>query len=360
MIKISYREAKPGMKLAKPVWHPFSYNILLNAGTILNAIYIKRLHQFQVENLFILEGNFTYKDEDFPEIPLIKHIPNGLEKQVYMETYQGFKSIFEDSKEGKTINLAPVAQTVGTLVEQILKDQHILIQLSLVKSHDNYTVTHCINVAIFSTILGSFLGWPNEDITELGIGALLHDIGKARIPHSILNKTEGLTYHEFEVMKHHPLFGYEELQDKKVSEMVREIVRDHHERCDGSGYPLGRKEAEISVGAKIVAIADIYDALTTDRVYREAIVPHEAVEMLLTSVSRGHLNSQLVKLFLKNIAIYPMGSTVELTNGMSGKVIEIPTDMPMRPTIKLDKPMAGVDTVALLNHPTIFIKRIVS
>lgn len=360
MQKISYLEAKTGMKIAKAIWHPYSYTVLLNAGTILTDIYIKRLKELKVKDIYITEGNFL-KEENFADIPTIKHFPNCIEKQVYLETYQRFKTMFEDTKEGKTFNLPPVAQTVESLVDQILHDQNILIQLALVKSHDNYTVTHSINVAIFSVLLGSFLGWAKEDLTNLGIGALLHDIGKAKIPLSILNKPGSLSFHEFGVIKHHPVFGYEELcKVPGMSDSICSIVRDHHERCDGTGYPNRLKDSEISLAAKIVAIADVYDALTTDRVYREAMMPHDAVELIMTNSADGHLDHNLVKTFLQNVAIYPIGAMVELTNGHTGKIVTIPPQMPMRPTIQLDYKIGGIDTICLLNQPTLFIKKIVN
>ena len=360
MQKISYLQVKPGMKLAKPIWHPYSYKILLNAGTIITGIYVKRLTELQIKEIYISREN-SLRGEDFPEIPAINNFPDCIEKQVYLETYLMFSNIFNDIKVGKALSIPPVAKTVESLVEQILLSKEIMCQMALIKAHDNYTVTHSINVAIFSVFLGSFLSWTKEDLIQIGIGALLHDIGKARIPTMILNKPGSLDYHEFAVIKQHPLLGFEELKDiPEISEMAISVVRDHHERCDGSGYPRGSLSKDISQAAKIAAIADVYDALTTDRAYREALMPHQVLEFLMVNGSMGHLDPKLIKLFLHYVAVYPVGALVELTTGQIGKVVDFPPQMPMRPTVQIKSQINQSEVIALVKHPTIFIKKILN
>lgn len=366
--KITYEQVKSGMKLFKPVWDPQKYNLLLNKDTIINNIHIKRLRDLKIQEIYIYhEGTDDIekpkvKRDKLPlttGVEMLDQFPECYEKEIYLDTYQEFRAIFEYGREGKMPDVAEASKAVETMVDGVLKDAGILLQLALIKSHDNYTVNHCVNVAIFSILLGTYLKWSKNDLIQLGIGALLHDIGKARIPRSILKKPGILNEHEFAVVKLHPDFGLELVaKEPGISDLVRSIIVQHHERCDGKGYPRGLKGNEICEAAKIVAIADVYDALTTNRVYRDAMLPHEAIEIIMVNSTDGHLEIDFVKTFLHNIAIYPVGSVVELTNGLTGRVIDFPPQLPMRPNIKLEKKVAGMETFALSKHPTVFINRI--
>lgn len=360
MQKISVAKARPGMKVAKPVWHPLAYKILLNAGTTLTETYLKRLTELNIKEIFIGEDSYYGEGMNLEAIPMLNNIPDSVDKQIYIETYSIFNKIYKDVREGKALNIPPVARTVEAMVDRIIKDQNMLIQMAWIKSQDDYTVTHSVNVSIFSIVLGAFLGWNRETLIELGTGALLHDVGKARIPTMILNKPGALDQHEFAVIQKHPILGFEQLAELEgVSDTIKTIVRDHHERCDGSGYPSNLKADSISEAARVVAIADVYDALTTDRVYREAMQPHEVIELLMANSAMGYLDQRFIRLFLHNVAVYPIGSIVELTNGQFGKVISIPSQMPMRPVIEVKTDEGKKKDIPLIEFPTLFIKRII-
>jgi HD-GYP domain-containing protein (c-di-GMP phosphodiesterase class II) len=200
---------------------------------------------------------------------------------------------------------------------------------------DDYTFAHSVNVCVLSIISGIGLGYSISRLKELGVGAILHDIGKLKVPQELLKKPSQLTVEEFEEIKKHTIYGYEILKNnKKVSMVSAFIAFGHHERYDGSGYPLQLKGESIHHCARIVAVADVYDALTSDRVYRKKIKPHEAIEYIL-SLSAHHFDEEIVQSFIRFVAIYPVGTGVILNTKERGVVISENKDMPTKPVIRV-------------------------
>jgi HD-GYP domain-containing protein (c-di-GMP phosphodiesterase class II) len=183
--------------------------------------------------------------------------------------------------------------------------------------------------------MGKNLELDNKNLFRLGLGAILHDIGKGKIPTEILLKPGPLTEEEFNIMKSHTTYGYEIIKNSSNLDMVTaNIALQHHEHWDGNGYPLHLKENDINVFARIVTICDIYDALTANRVYRGRILPHEAAEYIINS--NGVIaDPSLTKNFVQNVAMYPIGATVLLSTGEIGRVSEIHNAMPLRPVIDI-------------------------
>jgi len=170
---------------------------------------------------------------------------------------------------------------------------------------------------VLSLTLGRSLGLSKDELNELGLGALLHDIGKMKTPLEVLNKPGKLTPDEFEIMKTHPLDGFDLLRrDENISSEVLTIVKSHHERLSGDGYPDKLSENNISYYTKIVSITDVYDAVTSDRVYHDGMTPHEALKKLYEWMP-GNFDFELMKTFIRTIGIYPVGSVVELKPGIS-------------------------------------------
>ena len=187
---------------------------------------------------------------------------------------------------------------------------------------DNYTYAHCVNVAVISIILGISLNLSKKNLTYLCIGALIHDIGKSFIPKEILQKPGKLTHEEFEIIKNHPRYGYDFLRKSfNLSSHIKLIVLQHHERFDGLGYPNGIIGNKISYLARIVSIADVYDALTSDRPYKRAMCPSDALEYLMSNA--GTLfDHDIINVFCKIIIPFPQGTIVSLSNGDIGVVEE--------------------------------------
>jgi len=226
---------------------------------------------------------------------------------------------------------------------------------------DNYTYAHCVNVAVISLILGISLNLSKRNLTYLCIGALIHDIGKSFIPSEILQKPGKLTPEEFEVIKNHSLYGYKFLNNFfSLSSHIKLIVLQHHERFDGLGYPNSISGNKISYLARIVSIADVYDALTSDRPYKRAMCPSDALEYLMSNA--GTLfDHDMLNVFCKIVIPFPQGTIVSLSNGDIGVVEETMPNFPLRPTIKIlksDYPNKVGSKVNLIENLSIVISDI--
>ena len=205
--------------------------------------------------------------------------------------------------------------------------------MSQLKNRDEYTTQHSLNVSIFSILFGRHLGLPERQMRTLGYGALLHDIGKMRVPLEILNKPGRLTDKELALLKKHPEYGRDILSEGEgIPSSVIDIVYSHHERIDGSGYPQGLMGEEISRNVYIVAIADVYDAETSDRSYRMGISPHEALSLMYGLMPQT-FPSELVEEFIRCLGIYPVGSVVELDSGEVCVVMTVNRRMSLRPLL---------------------------
>jgi len=226
---------------------------------------------------------------------------------------------------------------------------------------DNYTYEHSLNVAVLSVILGLELNLNKNELYNLCLGGLLHDIGKAFIPKELLLKESNLTDEEYTLMKSHAVKGYEYIKGNfQISAFVKVITLQHHERIDGTGYPAGLKGDKINKLAKIVSIADVYDAITSDRPYKKADPPSEAIEFIMGSAGR-FFDFHMAKAFLRRIVPYPVGTLVKLSNGQIGIVDEINESFLLRPKIRIIKQLATTvkfEYVDLLSQPSIVIEGI--
>jgi putative nucleotidyltransferase with HDIG domain len=208
--------------------------------------------------------------------------------------------------------------------------------LMKVQGHDYYTYVHSMNVCTFSVALGTAIGLPKKpDLEWLGLGAMLHDVGKALVDQRLINKPGRLTEEEFKKMKDHVLLGYNTLRENHdLPEKVYEPVLQHHERWDGSGYPNGLKGGEISLFARTIAIADTYYALVSRRPHRREFLPHEAIEFIM-AYSGELFDPELVQLFSKRVPLYPTGVTVKLNGGEVGFVTNANVGFIGRPVVRV-------------------------
>jgi putative nucleotidyltransferase with HDIG domain len=189
---------------------------------------------------------------------------------------------------------------------------------------DGYTYTHSINTAFYAMLIAKWLKLPGKNIREVIEAGLLHDIGKAKVPERILNKPGPLTKDEYDEMKKHPVYGYSILDDEKsVSISVKKAVLSHHERLDGSGYPNGVSNDSLSLYTKILGIADVFDAITSDRIYKKRSTPFDAFSVF-TSIGIRGFDMTIVNTFLNNIVSYYVGANVLLNNGYKGRIVYIP------------------------------------
>jgi len=259
----------------------------------------------------------------------------GKAHEIHHKATEIVHNMYEDVRLGKSINAAGAKAIVNQMVGSIVRNPDAQVWLTHLKNKDEYTAIHSLNVCIFSIAFGRHLGLLDEALSQLGLGALLHDLGKIRVPSEVLNKPGKLTNEEFNLMKKHPVHGGNILTTAKdLSPEVINIALSHHERMNGSGYPHGLRSKEISFFGRIVSIVDIYDATTSNRVYHSGMHSLDAMTQLYT-MRQGYLDSQLVEQFIQCLGIYPVGSIVELYSGDIGIVIEINREHRLRPKVLL-------------------------
>jgi putative nucleotidyltransferase with HDIG domain len=246
----------------------------------------------------------------------------GRAQLIHEEAHQIIHGILRDVRLGKQVELEQVAPSVERITSSILRNNGALLALCRIKDKDNYTFQHSVSVGALMVTFCNAMNMSKEVIHHAGIGGMLHDIGKMKIPDEILNKPDRLTEHEFGVMKCHVVESKKILtQARGISETAITVAAQHHERHDGSGYPLGLMGHEISTLGQMAAIVDVYDALTSDRCYHQGMPPTDALRKIY-EWSKFHFNPELVQAFMRAIGIYPIGTLVRLESGRLGVVVE--------------------------------------
>ncbi|MES2675661.1 MAG: HD-GYP domain-containing protein [Pseudomonadota bacterium] len=241
---------------------------------------------------------------------------------IYRVARQLTRSFLDDIRLGGVINTKEAKAMVKDCVDSILRNPDALIWMSKMRSQDEYTAEHSLNVCIYCIAFGRHLGMSEADLEKVGLCGLLHDVGKMRIPLEVLNKPERLTDKEFKIMKAHTVHGRNLLMASPgIPNSVIDVAYSHHEKMDGSGYPRQLPPSGISEFARIIAIVDAYDAMTADRCYSESRPSTEALKIIFKD--RGtHFDERLALEFIKCIGLYPPGTLVELVNGLIGIVLE--------------------------------------
>lgn len=244
------------------------------------------------------------------------------------------REVFEDTRIISVDWLPKAFSVVDRIINELEGISKTYIDLNEFRKFDNYTYIHSINVAILATLIGLQMGFKEQILRNLTLGALFHDIGKSAIPSEVLNKPSSLTYSELEVIKQHPVLGEEMIRKTDTTGEVLSIIRHHHERWNGKGYPDGLRQTAITLNPQIVAVADVFDALVGDRPYREGLPPYHALEIIIAG-SGQEFNEKVVKAFVQCLVLYPQGSIVTLNTGEVGTVIGVPKNFPSRPLLKL-------------------------
>ena len=258
---------------------------------------------------------------------------------------------FNEVYESGNIDIDIAKEVVSDLVESIIADPDTMIWLTHLKTRDEDTTIHSVNVCIHSINLGRCLGLSAKELNILGLGALLHDVGKLKVPKAVINKQEELTDDEFRLLKAHPYLGYKLLSAKSnIPAEVLDIILNHHERLDGHGYPNKKQEHEINQFTRIVSIIDKYDRLITGQYGKPGMSPHQALNELY-NITPGNFSQDLIEAFVKLIGVYPIGSIVELNTGHTGVVILNNRTSRMKPVVGLvlSRNQEHYKTIKLLN-----------
>lgn len=338
-----------GSVLARPVINS-SGRVLLQAGIRITASYIERLKDMGYDVLFI-------EDDRLEDVEFHTTITAQTREAAY-KTLENISKYIECGYEG-SINVSRVQETIQQMLSDLLSSDDILGNLTEIQGYDDYTFHHSINSTVIGLVLGIASGYPENKLLELGMGVLMHDIGKIKVPESILNKKTPLLAEEFGEIKHHTTYGFDILRkNNDLSLLSAHIAFQHHEKWDGSGYPRGLKGSELHEYGRLAAIADVYEALTSKRVYRNAIEPNEAYEYVVSQGNK-HFDPQVLEVFKKHIAVYPSGTGVFLSNGQRGNVVKQNPAFPNRPFVRVffenEKTLSAPIDYNLADYPSIMI-----
>ena len=294
-----------------------------------------------------------------PKVELHKELPQA--RHIYTQTLHTAQRVMEAFKNTGEADIAAGSNAVEGIVESVSRNANALLAISKLRAKDNYTFSHCINVATAAVIFAKHIGFEEAALKIIGLAGFFHDLGKMEIPLDILNSPRKLTAEEFAVMRNHPSIGYAHL--KKIPDLSDMVVRgalEHHERINGKGYPDGKKGDEIGPAGKILAIVDVYDALSSRRVYKDPMAPHSALGLLYGMRGEDFV-PELVERFIQCIGIYPPGSLVQLNNDCLAVVSQVDPASPLRPQLVLVRDPGGQvpprTLIDLKLHETMLIKQ---
>lgn len=361
VIKIS--DLKVGSKYTKPLYLDKD-SIFINANTSVSEADITRLNKFGFKEVLthgelvqevspsemVLDTNsFPTNDHDFKMLQLKNtylHIEKNVPafETVFKDSFVVMQALFRKISEDKAFDINPVRDTADKLVDQVRTNSHLCFCLINHKPNGYYLYNQVVYATLFALIIGSLLEYSRPKMIELAISGLLADIGMAKIPSVISEKNSTLTDDEFKVIKKHPLFGYQILTKVlKLKNALGLVALQHHENFDGSGYPQKIQKKEIDEFARVFTIGDNFAAHILDRPWRKALLPYEAMKNMI-SLNTNKYDLGYIRLFLNKIAMYPIGSWVELSDSSKAIVIDSNPNKPLRPSLMVVRNANGMKT----------------
>lgn len=334
---VSTRSLQNGMKIDQTI-KDRTGRTLIAYGTVLDDFMIEALPRLGINGIYVNDGEDEPEETEIPEqtqklIEKLKVSDRSrvkLTESVKARVVEGVQFLYGNTESTDFENAT--SSITNELMKAITDNDAIAIDIDMLKVSDEYTFKHSVDVATMAMIIAKQYGLSKKEIYDIGIAGLLHDIGKSKIPNEVLNKPDRLTDEEFHIMKQHSLLGYDILKEKKdLSKPILMGVLQHHEKINGKGYPLGVAEEKINLYAKIISVADIYDALVTERPYKKAFSKRDAVEMIMSMTAE--LDISIMKSFMDSVILYPVDSIVRLSNGEKAKVVENNANYTMRPKV---------------------------
>jgi putative nucleotidyltransferase with HDIG domain len=354
--KVNVKHLSPGMFIhdMNCGWlrHPF----LKNSIKIKDAAAIRKISELGIQEVYI----DTDRGPDVEHFPVREALDREIQKatdkitgpkyssirkeplekeiirarEIKDEAKQTVFTIMEEVRFGRPIKTEKVEKVVDKMVDSIFRNQDALIILGRIKQADEYTYMHSLSVCVLMISFAKHLGFNSRQLKEIGVGAMLHDVGKMQVPEEILNSKRILNDHEYELMKKHVEYSHLFLEKTEgISELSVIIASQHHERLDGKGYPNCLKGDDISICGQAAAIADVYDAMTSQRCYQRRYEPTEVLKKLYEW--NDSYSKDLVQQFIRCVGIYPVGSLVRLESGLLGVVLDQGKENLLQPSVRI-------------------------
>lgn len=350
MIKVNTEDLNPGMILARSILEPCKNRVLLTAGQKLTSHYITRIREIGIPAVFI-KDNLGLEEVE----PIVSEI-------TIQNTTQALKDSFQSCLKTGRLRIDKLREQVEAIIHEILVNKDVAFSITDIRNYDDYTYQHSVSVCILATLIGVSNGYNQSQLYELALGAILHDIGKLTVPQDILNKPDKLNANEMKLILAHPWEGFNIIRNtNQIPLLSAHVALQHHEKLDGLGYPRNMTGENIHEYAKITAIADIFDALTSDRPYRAGFSNEEALK-ILRSEGNTKVDAEFIDMLSLHISLLPRGSVVLLSTGDTAVVIEENVKTPYAPVVKLlynasQQIYENNKTVDLQKFNTIKIKR---
>ena len=330
---------RSGMKFDQPVYIE-GENILVPAGVPIKDKDIERLDRWDIEQVYTDGQEIKSVSESAAD--KLKETPTWLPKKeakfrkIYRSAVDKVDAIFQDITDGTYLNHEPIDSIVKEMLDILRQNKNEMIQLILLGDWvERRLSVSAVNCMIIAAVIGTTMRLASHRLLQLATGALLHDVGMLKVDREILEKQGRLSEDELTRVRTHPVMGYQIIsKDMKYPEEIALIALQHHEHWDGRGYPRSLKSDDITLFARIVTVADAYEAMVSERPYRNSIIGYTAMKTVLSDNGK-HFDPQVLKAFLESMGIFPIGSVVQLNNSSIGRVSENHADAPLRPKIEL-------------------------
>lgn len=354
MRKVFTTDLVPGMITAADVID-YGHQLIVPKGVTLNDQTITKLTFYSIYQIWVEDDNEDLGKVENAEISYTEKIRKSPAfihfKQEFEKDVDSFKSVVNDVvQKGAPLDVDKLMNNTLGMLDPSVTCPNVFDMLHGMREYDDATYVHCMNVALICNVFARWLRLSDQEIRDATISGLLHDIGKTQIPEAILKKPGKLTDQEYKIIKHHAQEGYKMLLNSSLPPAILNAVLMHHERCDGSGYPLGLKRDQIAPYARIVAIADVYDAMTSARVYRGPLCPFKAIA-LFEEEGLQKYDTKYILTFLENVVNTYLLNSVRLNNGVTGKIVYVDKKKLSAPTIQTKDGF-----ITLSEHPELSIE----
>lgn len=341
MREISVDELTLGMCLSKDIYNDLG-NIILSQGTEISNKHLAYFQKHGIISIYIDERDNSVPAESHKAVKIYKFKDLN---NAYAEVLGQFKEVyFNVQNKQHNFDVEILRPALEGLIEIVISDNDVLGSMRIIALNEAYHFTHAVNVSMLSAMICKWTGLENDMIYLAALSGLLHDIGKTKVPQELLYKQGEINEQEYELLKMHAKLGYESL--KNNSSLPREVLASmlfHHERSDGTGYPSGLKEEQTPYLARVVAVADVFDAITSDKIYRSRVSSFKAFSIIKDESFRG-LDPKISEIFLSNIAVFFINNRVKLSDGRVGEVVYINKYALNRPLIKVSNDFIDLST----------------